>query len=107
MDIKKGDQVIIVAGNYKGKKGKVIKAFPKAGKVVVEKVNIVKKHIKPKQQGQQGQVIETERPITISNVQLICPKCSKATRVAHKVLKDKKTRVCKKCNKEIWLKKST
>ena len=101
MDIKKGDQVIIVAGNYKGKKGKVIKAFPKAGKVVVEKVNMVKKHIKPKQQGQQGQVIETERPITISNVQLICPKCSKATRIAHKVLKNKNTRVCKKCNKEI------
>jgi len=101
MNIKKGDQVIILSGNYKGKKGKVIKSFPKENKIVVEKVNIVKKHIKPKQQGQQGQIIEVERPIDISKVMIICPKCSKPTRIGYKILKTKKQRICKNCNKEI------
>ncbi|MDD2548227.1 MAG: 50S ribosomal protein L24 [Candidatus Pacebacteria bacterium] len=98
MKIKKGDQVIIIAGNYKGKKGQVLKALPKEGKVVVEKVALIKKHIKPRAQGQKGQVIEKESPINVSNVALICPKCSSKTRVAYN---DKKKRVCKKCNKEI------
>lgn len=102
MNIKKGDQVIIIAGNYKDKKGKVLKAIPKEGRVVVEKVNIVKKHIRPRQQGQKGQIVEIEKPINISNVELICPKCAKKTRVAHTFSKDnKKIRICKKCNKEI------
>ncbi|MDD4358713.1 MAG: 50S ribosomal protein L24 [Candidatus Pacebacteria bacterium] len=102
MNIKKGDQVIIIAGNYKDKKGKVVKALPKEGRVIVEKVNIVKKHIKPRRQGEKGQVIEIERPINVSNVQVICPKCSKKTRLGYTLSKDgKKVRVCKKCNKEI------
>ena len=98
MKIKKGDQVIIITGNYKGKKGQLLKAFPKQGRVVVEKVALIKKHIKPKAQGQKGQVIEKESPINVSNVALICPKCSKKTRVS---FNDKKKRICKNCNKEI------
>ncbi|MDD3046135.1 MAG: 50S ribosomal protein L24 [Candidatus Pacebacteria bacterium] len=102
MNIKKGDQVIIIAGNYKDKKGKVLKAIPSKGKVVVEKVAIIKKHLRPKAQGQKGQIVEKERPIDISNVELICPKCLKKTRVAYIFAKDNtKKRVCKKCNKEI------
>lgn len=101
MNIKKNDQVKIIAGNYRGKKGKVIKSFPSEGRVIVEKVNIVKKHVKPKQQGQVGQVIEMERPISVSNVMLICPKCSKPTRVGKIIEGDKKVRVCNKCKKEI------
>jgi len=102
MNIKKGDQVIIIAGNYKDKKGKVLKAIPSKGKVVVEKVAIIKKHLRPKAQGQKGQIVEKERPIDISNVELICPKCLKKTRVAYIFTKDNtKKRVCKKCNKEI------
>lgn len=101
MNIKKGDQVIILSGNYKGKKGKVIKSFPKEGKIVVEKVNIVKKHIKPRKQGEQGQIIETERPIDASKAMVICPKCSKPTRIGFKITKTKKQRICKNCNKEL------
>ena len=101
MNIKKGDQVIIIAGNYKGKKGKVLKAIPKEGKIVVEKVNIVKRHVKPKAQGQKGQIVEVEKAISISNAQIICPKCSKPTRIGFAAGKDKKVRICKKCNKEI------
>jgi|LSQX01.2.fsa_nt_gb large subunit ribosomal protein L24 len=102
MKIKKGDQVIIIAGNYKDKKGKVLKALPEEGKVVVEKVALMKKHIRPRAQGQKGQIIEKERPIDVSNVELICPKCSQKTRVAYTFSKDNvKKRVCKKCNKEI------
>ncbi len=102
MNIKKGDQVIIIAGNYKDKKGQVIKALPKEGKVVVEKVAIIKKHIRPKGQGQKGQIVEKERPIDVSNVELVCPKCLQKTRVSYIFGKDNtKKRVCKKCNKEI------
>jgi large subunit ribosomal protein L24 len=101
MNIKKGDQVTILSGNYKGKKGKVIKAFPKEGKIVVEKVNIVKKHLRPRKQGEQGQIIETERPIDASNAMVICPKCSKPTRIGVKITKTKKQRICKNCNKEL------
>ncbi|MDD2909743.1 MAG: 50S ribosomal protein L24 [Minisyncoccales bacterium] len=102
MNIKKGDQVIIIAGNYKDKKGQVLKVLPKEGRVVVEKVAIIKKHIRPRAQGQKGQIIEKERPIDASNVALICPKCSQKTRVSYTFSKDNtKKRMCKKCNKEI------
>lgn len=101
MNIKKNDQVVIIAGNYKGKKGKVLKSLPSEGKVVVEKINIAKRHVKPRQQGQQGQIVEIEKPIDVSNVQLICPKCAKPTKTAFKLNKDKRVRICKKCNKEI------
>ena len=101
MNIKKDDKVIVLSGKDKGKEGKVLIASPKTGKVVVEGVNVATKHQKPQRQGQDGGIIKMETPIYVSKVQLVCPKCGKATRVAHKVTGDKKVRVCKKCGAEI------
>ena len=100
MKIKKDDKVIVLSGKDKGKQGKILSADPKAMKVVVEGVNVATKHQKPRQQGQDGG-IKTETPIYASKVQLVCPKCGKGTRVAHKITDGKKTRVCKKCGAEI------
>ncbi|MEA5151513.1 MAG: 50S ribosomal protein L24 [Oscillospiraceae bacterium] len=97
MNIKKDDKVIVLSGKDKGKQGKVLIADPKAMKVTVEGVNVATKHQKPKQQGQEGGIIKVETPIYASKVQLVCPKCGKGTRVAHKLDGDKKVRVCKKC----------
>ena len=101
MNIKKDDKVIVLSGKDKGKQGKVMIADPKAGKVVVEGVNVATKHQKAQKQGQEGGIIKVETPIYACKVQLVCPKCGKATRVAHKVTGDKKVRVCKKCGAEI------
>lgn len=102
MKIKKDDKVIILSGKDRGKKGKALKAIPKDGRIIVEGVNIVKKHRRPKKQGEKGQRIEVASPIDISNVMLICPKCGKNARVGYKILENKeKVRVCKKCNQEI------
>ena len=101
MNIKKDDKVIVLSGKDKGKQGKVMIADPKAGKVVVEGVNVATKHQRAQKQGQEGGIIKVETPIYACKVQLVCPKCGKATRVAHKVTGDKKVRVCKKCGAEI------
>jgi large subunit ribosomal protein L24 len=101
MRIKKGDTIKKIAGKDKGKQGVVIKVIPVVGKIVVEKMNLVKKHTKPKREGEKGQRVEIASPFDISNAMLVCPQCAKATRVAYKVDKNKKVRVCKKCNKEI------
>ena len=101
MKIKKDDKVIVLSGKDKGKQGKVMIADPKAMKVVVEGVNVATKHQKAQKQGQEGGIIKVETPIYACKVQLVCPKCGKATRVAHKVTGDKKVRVCKKCGAEI------
>ena len=101
MDIRRDDTVIVLSGKDKGKQGKVLIANPKAQKVVVEGVNVATKHQKPQKQGQDGGIIKVETPIYACKVQLVCPKCGKATRVAHKVTGDKKARVCKKCGAEI------
>lgn len=101
MKIKKDDQVLIISGKDKGKKGKVLEAFPRDKKIVVENVNIAKKHHRPKQQGEKGQIIEMPQPIDISNVKLICNKCGKPTRVSYKVNEGNKERFCKKCNQVI------
>ena len=101
MKIKKNDQVLIISGKDRGKKGKVLDVFPKEEKVVVEGGNIRKKHVKPKRSGEKGQVVETPAPIAVSNVKLICPKCGKLTRVGYKLVEDKKYRICKKCGGEI------
>ena len=101
MNIKKDDKGIVLSGKDKGKQGKVLIADPKAGKVVVEGVNVATKHQKPKQQGQDGGIIKVETPIYASKVQLVCPKCGKNTRVGHKIADGKKVRVCKKCGAEI------
>jgi len=102
MKIKKGDNVKVIAGKDKGKTGKVIQAFPRLEKVVVENVNMLKKHMRAKQQGQQGQAIEFSAPLSVTNVLLVCPKCAKPTRVGVKRMEDgKKGRVCKKCKEVI------
>ncbi len=102
MSIKKGDTVIVLSGKDKGKQGKVLEVQPKDKKVIVEKVNIVSRHTKPRQQGDQGGIIKKEAPLYVCKVQRVCPKCGKPTRPAHKLLADgKKVRVCKKCGAEI------
>ena len=102
MSIRKDDTVIVLSGKDKGKQGKVIATLPKSGKVVVEKINMVSRHTKPRKQGEQGGIIKKEAPIYTCKVQRVCPKCSKPTRPAHKVLADgKKVRICKKCGAEI------
>ena len=102
MSIRKDDTVVVLSGKDKGKQGKVLKTEPKSGKVVVEKVNLVSRHTKPRQQGEQGGIIKKEAPIYACKVQRVCPKCGKPTRAAHKVQADgKKVRICKKCGAEI------
>ena len=102
MSIKKGDTVIVLSGKDKGKKGTVLTAMPETRKVIVEKVNVVSRHTKPRQQGEQGGIIKKEAPIYACKVMRVCPKCGKPTRPASKVGKDgKRTRVCKKCGAEI------
>jgi len=101
MKIKKGDNILVIAGKDKGKTGKVIKAIPRKLKVLVEGINMKKKHVRPKREGEKGQVVELPSALNISNVKLICPKCGKATRVGYKMEKESKKRVCKKCKQEI------
>ena len=101
MNIKKDDKVIVLSGKDKGKQGKILSADPKAAKVIVEGVNVATKHQKARKQGEEGGIIKVETPIYASKVQLVCPKCGKATRVGHKIVDGKKTRVCKKCGAEI------
>lgn len=101
MNIKKDDKVIVLSGKDKGKEGKVMSADPKGLKVTVEGVNVATKHQKAQKQGQEGGIIKMETPIYACKVMLVCPKCGKPTRVAHKLDGDKKVRVCKKCGAEI------
>ena len=102
LKIKKGDQVIVISGNDKGKKGKVIASFPKEGKIIVEGVNMVKKHKKPRQQGDPAGIIQQEAPIYAHKVMHICGKCKKPTRVGYDILASgDKVRVCKKCNETL------
>ena len=102
MSIKKDDLVIVLSGKDKGKQGKVLSVMPKEGKVIVEKINMVSRHTKPRRQGEVGGIIEKEAPLYACKVMRVCPKCNKATRPAHKFLADgKKVCVCKKCGAEI------
>ena len=102
LNVKKGDRVKVIAGKDKGKEGEIIRALPKKGRVVVEKVNIVKKAQRPTQANPQGGIMSIEAPINVSNVMLVCPSCKAATRVGHRFKEDgKKVRVCKKCGKDI------
>jgi len=101
MKIRKGDTVLIISGKDRGKTGKVLNVFPREEKVVVEGTNIRKKHVRPRRSGEKGQIVEMPAPLSISNVKLICPKCSKATRVGYKIAEEKKYRICKKCGQEI------
>lgn len=100
--IKKGDTAVVLSGKNKGKSGRVLSVLPSKEKVVIQGLNIVKKHMKPSKKYTQGGIIEKEAPIHVSNVMLVCPKCSKPTRIAAAVLDDgKKPRTCKKCKEVI------
>ena len=101
MNVKKGDEVIVIAGKDKGKTGKVIQVIPSQDKVVVEGVAIVKRHTKPTQKMPQGGIIEKEAPIHVSNVMPFCSTCKKGVRVAHTIENGTKTRVCRKCGKAL------
>lgn len=97
LNVKKGDTVLVLAGKDKGKTGKIIASFPKENRVVVENVNIHTKHKKARNAQEKSGIEKMEASIDASNVQVVCPVCGKATRVAHKLEGDKKIRVCKKC----------
>ena len=101
LKIKKGDTVKVIAGKDKGKEGKVLTAIPEKNKVIVEGVNIVTKHVKPRRQGEEGGLIKTEGAFYASKVNVYCAKCDKGVRVAHKIVGDKKVRVCAKCGEEL------
>ena len=97
MKIKKGDTVVVLSGKDKGKQGKVQVAIPADRKMVVEGVNIVTCHTKPRRQGETGGIVKREAAIYASKVQVVCPKCKKGTRVAFKIENGKKSRICKHC----------
>ena len=100
--IKKGDTVKIMGGKDRGKQGNVAQILPTMEKAVVEGINKMVKHLRPKKQNESGQRIEFDAPMDLSNLQLICPKCSKITRVGFKTLENKKkVRICKKCKQTI------
>ena len=101
MNIKKGDTVVVLSGKDKGKQGKVQGTVPGESKVVVEGVNMVTCHTKPRRQGEEGGIVRREAALYASKVQVVCPKCGKGTRVAHKIENGKKSRVCKHCGAEL------
>ena len=102
MNIRRDDKVIVISGKDKGKTGKVIVVDPKAGKVIVEGVNVAKRHQKARKQGEESGIIKKETPIYASKVMRVCPKCDKPTRAAFGTDKDgNKVRICKKCGAEI------
>lgn len=100
--VKTGDTVIVLSGKNKGKKGKVMAVSPKEGKVIVEKVNMISKHVKPRKMGEQGGIIKAEGAMYASKVQLFCPRCNKGVRAGQRLLDDgSKERVCKKCGETL------
>ncbi len=101
MKIRKNDQIKIIAGKDRGKSGKVLKVFAAEGKILVEGLNLIKKHVRPRKEGEKGQRIEIPARINSSNALVVCPKCGKATRVSHKKSGDNKMRACRKCGSDI------
>lgn len=97
MKIKKGDNVLVISGKDKGKKGKVIGSFSNKRSVLVEGVNLRKKHVKPKKQGEKGQVVQLPALIDSSNLKVVCSKCQKPSRIGYKIEGKNKYRICKKC----------
>ncbi|MFA5374350.1 MAG: 50S ribosomal protein L24 [Dehalococcoidia bacterium] len=102
MKIRKEDTVLVIVGKDKGKKGKIRQIMPKDNVLIVEGVNVIKRHMKPRAQARQAGIIEREAPVQVSNVMLICPKCGKPVRIRSKILEDgKRVRVCGKCDEVI------
>ena len=96
--VKTGDTVVVINGKDRGARGKVLEVSPSEGKVIVEKINVVKKHVKPRKMGEAGGIIEAESALYACKVQLVCPKCGRPTRIGHVVENGKKMRVCKKAD---------
>lgn len=101
MNIHKNDTVVILQGKDSGKKGKIIKTMPKKGLVVVEGLNMVKRHMKSRKPGQSGQMIEKEQPLPLSRVQIFCEKCGKSRRTSVLINGDKKSRICSSCRSDV------
>lgn len=101
MNIKKNDKVVILTGKDKGKTATVKSIITKKNKVIISGLNKFKKHLKPTKTNPQGGISDFEAPISVSNVMLICPSCSKPTKIAYKNIEDKKVRFCKKCKQTI------
>ena len=103
MNVHKNDNVKVISGNSRGKTGKVLKIYRTDERIIVEGVNIIKRHSRPSQKNPQGGIVQKEAPIPVSNVQVLCPKCGKQTRIGHKQVKDtvsgrnKSMRICAKC----------
>lgn len=106
LHVKKGDTVLILSGDDRGSKGKVLEVSPKEGKVIVEGLNMVKKHVKPRKMGENGGIVEAEGALYADKVQVVCPACKQPTRVAHKKTADdngkqRSVRICKKCGEAL------
>ena len=101
MKLRKNDEVKVLRGKDAGKTGKLERIFTKEMKVIVSGINQYKRHVKARAQGQQSEIITITKPLPVSQVALVCPKCKQQTRVGYTVEKDKKIRVCRKCGKEI------
>jgi len=100
--LQKNDTVVVTTGKNKGKKGKILRVLPQRSRVLVEGVNIIKKHMRPTRDNPKGGIVEMERSVNVSNVMLVCPRCSKRTRIGYKFLTDgTKKRSCKKCQEII------
>ena len=99
--VKTGDNVMVISGKDAGKTGKVLAVSPTEGKVIVEGLNMVTKHVKPRRQGEQGGIVKAEGAMYASKVMPVCPKCNKATRIGHSEVDGKKVRVCKKCGAQL------
>jgi large subunit ribosomal protein L24 len=99
--LKKGDTVEVIQGKERGKRGKVLRVLSEDGRVVVERVNFIKRHVKPSQRNPQGGVIEREAGLHVSNVKLVCPSCGQAARVGVRVEGDDRVRFCKKCHNQV------
>ena len=101
MKIRKGDTVQVLSGSDKGKTGEVLEVIPKTEKVIVKGINVRKKHVKPRKQGDEGGILSIECAIHSSKVNVVCPKCGKATKIGYEIEKDEKVRVCRKCKTKI------
>jgi len=102
LGIKKEDTVLVIAGREKGKKGRVLSVMPTKSSLIIEKINLIKRHMKPNRKYAQGGIIEREAPVHMSNVILVCPKYSNSTRIANLLMENgKKVRTCKKCKEVI------
>jgi large subunit ribosomal protein L24 len=100
--LKVNDQVEVITGKDKGRVGKIIKVYKKSDKALVERINMIKRHTKARAEGQEGQIVDKEAPIHVSNLMLVCPKCTNTVRVARKTLDDgTKVRICKKCSESV------